>query len=44
MLQFHKKLIYYLQKGKGNLNVNMYENILRLQGAQQTLDCKYKRN
>ena len=27
-------------KGKGNLNINMYESILRLQGAQQTLDCK----
>lgn len=29
---------------KGNLNVNMYESILRLQGAQQahdTSDCKY---
>lgn len=30
---------------KGNLNVNMYESVLRLQGAQQALsdtsDCKF---
>lgn len=31
---------------KGNLNVNMYESVLRLQGAQQALsdtsDCKFQ--
>lgn len=33
---------------KGNLNVNIYESVLRLQGAQQALsdtsDCEFQRS